>query len=319
MLPDMNQVVCSNLYLTVMTVAAEKFQKPLRKLRKSLKKLPKDLTPNQVHGIRTRARRIEAVFHAFGFDETRFGSALIRKIAAIRKKAGRVRDMDVLTDYAAGLSRERDGDCLVQLLEYLGARRLQQAEKLRRKVLRGRRKLRCALKRSVALSEKEFGAQNGRNPGGNEKQANAAAAALALSGELAAWPALDLHNLHAFRLKVKELRYVLQLAKNPDTPLLRSLSDAKDAIGKWHDLHELSAIAAEVLDHARGCAVRDEIESHARNEFAHALTVSNELRRKYFQGQQSGSECSASLPAILKQPAVFETTVSAGQKAPRGR
>ncbi len=302
-----------------MTVAAEKFQKPLRKLRKSLKKLPEVLTPDYVHRIRTRARRIEAVFHAFGFDETRFGLAMIGKIASIRKKAGRVRDMDVLTDYAAGLSRERDSDCLVQLLEYLGARRLQQAEKLRRKLLRGRRKLRRALKRSIALSGKGFGVRNGPNPRSDGKQANATAAALVLSGELAAWPALDLHNLHAFRLKAKELRYVLQLAKNPDTPLLRSLSDAKDAIGKWHDLHELSAIAAEVLDHAGGCAVRDEIESHARNEFAHALTVSNELRRKYFQGQQGGSECSASLPAILKQAAVFETTVSAGQKAPRGR
>ena len=310
-------MVCSNLYLTVMTVAAEKFQKPLRKMRKSLKKL--SLTPDRVHGIRTRARRIEAVFHAFGFDENRSGSALIGKIASIRKKAGRVRDMDVLTNYAAGLSRERDSDCLVQLLEHLGAQRLQQAEKLRRKILRGRRKLRRALKRYIALGGKEFGAQNGRNSRGNGKQTNAAAAALVLSEELAAWPALDLHNLHAFRLKVKELRYVLQLAQNPDTPLLRSLGDAKDAIGKWHDLHELSAIAAAVLDHAGRCAVRDQIESHAKNEFDHALAVSNELRRKYLQAQPARNESSASRIEILKQPAVLEAAASAGLKARRAR
>lgn len=312
-------MVCANLYLKVMTVAADKFQKPLRKLRKSLKKLPEDLSPDYVHGIRTRARRIEAVFHAFGFDETRSGSALIGKIASIRKKAGRVRDMDVLTDYAAGLSGERDSDCLVQLLEYLGARRSRKAGKLRRRLLGGRRKLRRALKRYIALSEKEFPTRDGRNSRGDGKQADATAAALVLSGELAAWPALDLHNLHAFRLKVKELRYVLQLATTPDTPLLRSLGDAKDAIGKWHDWSELSAITAEVLDHAGRCAVRDEIESHARDEFAHALAVANELRSKYFQGRPDGSESSAGRPAILKQPVVVETAASAGLKAPWGR
>lgn len=282
-------MVWSKLYLTVM-VAADKFQKPLRKLRKSLKKPPKTLTPDYVHGIRTRARRIEAVFHAFGFDETRSGSALIGKVAAIRKKAGRVRDMDVLTDYAAGLSRERDSDCLMQLLEYLGARRLRKAEKLRRGLLRGRRKLRRALKRPIALGEKKFGASSGRISGGDGIQPNAKAAALALSGELAAWPALDLHNLHAFRLKVKELRYVLQLAQNPDTPLLRRLGDAKDAIGKWHDWSELSAIAAKVLDHAGKCAVRDRIESLAKNELAQALAAANELRREYLQGKQPGGK-----------------------------
>jgi CHAD domain-containing protein len=300
-----------------MTVAAEKFQKPLRKMRKSLKKL--SLTPDRVHGIRTRARRIEAVFHALGFDATRSGSALIGKIASIRKKAGRVRDMDVLTDYAAGLSGEIDSDCLVQLLEYLGARRLQQAEKLRRRLLRGRRKLRRALKRYIALSGREFGAQNGRNFRDNGKHADASAGALALSEELAAWPALDEHNLHAFRLKVKELRYVLQLAQNPDTPLLRSLGDAKDAIGKWHDLHELSTIAAEVIDHAGRCAVRDQIELHAKNEFEHALAVSNELRRKYLQAQPVGGESNAGRPEILQQPAVLETAAPAGLKAGRAR
>lgn len=312
-------MVCSKLYLTVMTVAAEKFQKPLRKLRKSLKKLSEPLNPDRVHGIRTRARRIEAVFHAFGFDETRSGSALIGKIASIRKKAGRVRDMDVLTDYAAGLSGEQDSDCLVQLLEYLGARRLQQAEKLRRRLLRGRRKLRRALKRYIALGGKEFGAQNGRNSRGNRKHADATAAALALSEELAAWPALDLYNLHAFRLKVKELRYVLQLAQNPDTPLLCSLGEAKDAIGKWHDWSELSVIAAEVLDHAGRCAVRDQIELHAKNKFDHALAVSNELKRKYLQAQPRGSESSAGRLAILRQPAVLESAASAGLKARGGR
>ena len=41
--------------------------------------------------------------------------------------------------------------------------------------------------------------------------------------ELGEWPPLDASNIHAFRLKVKELRYILQLSADADSGLVEAL------------------------------------------------------------------------------------------------
>ncbi len=102
--------------------------------------------------------------------------------------------------------------------------------------------------------------------------------ALQLSNELASWPRLD-------RLKVKELRYVLQLAKNPDADFIESLGEVKDAIGEWHDWEEFSGIAGKVLDHGPGRNLIRLIRSTAKEKFDHALSITNRMRQKYLDQQ----------------------------------
>jgi hypothetical protein len=55
-------------------------------------------------------------------------------------------------------------------------------------------------------------------------------------------------------LKVKELRYVLQLSEDAQKQqLVNKLGAVKDAIGEWHDWEELIAIAANALSHGARC------------------------------------------------------------------
>jgi CHAD domain-containing protein len=86
-----------------MSLDPAKLQEPLRRLRKLLKNFPKQPSPEQVHNLRTRTRRVEAMLRALMLTSRRNGRRLFQELAPVRKKAGKVRDMDVLTGFSASL------------------------------------------------------------------------------------------------------------------------------------------------------------------------------------------------------------------------
>ena len=70
--------------------------------------------------------------------------------------------------------------------------------------------------------------------------AEVSASALTLLTRLAKPARLGKTNLHSYRLEVKELRNLLQLAEEYDRQeFVRQLGEVKDAIGEWHDWEEL--------------------------------------------------------------------------------
>src|SRR5438128_2546871 len=268
-----------------MSLRPAKLQKPLRKLRKMLNKIPRKPAPEQVHDLRTLMRRIEAMFRALMIESKRNQKRLLKALKPVRKKAGKVRDMDVLTGFASKLRPDGDEECLVELLEYLGAERYKQARKLHRVVQWNRKAIASRLKRSSEYIEKVLAHSQQHSEKETEWAIDAMSLALQLSNELASWPRLDAGNFHPFRLKVKELRYALQLAKNPDADLIESLGEVKDAIGEWHDWEELTGIAGKVLDHGPGRNLIRMIRSTAKEKFDHALSITNRMRQKYSDQQ----------------------------------
>jgi CHAD domain-containing protein len=113
-----------------MALDQDKLEKPFRKLRKALRGLPDELSPEDVHALRTRIRRIEAIMQALRLDGSPEGKRLLKSVASIRKRAGRVRDMDVLTSFASTLHSDSDSECHVRLIEHLGVQRFRAAQKL---------------------------------------------------------------------------------------------------------------------------------------------------------------------------------------------
>jgi CHAD domain-containing protein len=288
-----------------MSLDPAKLQKPLRKLRKMLKKLPPKPSPELVHDLRTRTRRIEAEFQALMLDSRPNEQRLLNELKPIRRKAGKVRDMDVLTGFASKLRADGDEQCLVELLEHLGFERYGQARKLHRIVRRDGRALASRLKRSSRYIGKVLdGAKQPQRE--NEWPVDAMSLALQLSGELAKWAPLDKSNLHPFRLKVKELRYILQLSDHPDAEFVESLGEVKDAIGEWHDWEELGGIAEKVLDHGAGCSVMKLIRSTARKKFDHALAIANRMRHQYLEqrGPERRTRSKRPQTVLPKEPVV---------------
>ncbi len=86
-----------------MALDLNRAEKPVRKLRKLLKKMSNPPTPEEVHDFRTNSRRVDATLKAFSLDSEPSSRRLLKRLARLRKRAGKVRDMDVLTDFASGL------------------------------------------------------------------------------------------------------------------------------------------------------------------------------------------------------------------------
>jgi CHAD domain-containing protein len=149
---------------------------------------------------------------------------LLQELAPVRRKAGKVRDMDVLTGFSASLRPDqREEQSLIELLEYLGAERYGQCRKLRSLVRQHKRPIRRRLKRLSRFIDRGLRRARRQN-NGSEWPIDAMAVALKLANELARWPALNAANLHSYRLKAKEVLYVLQLADDADQGLIKSLA-----------------------------------------------------------------------------------------------
>src|SRR5205807_5429297 len=99
------------------------------------------------------------------------------------------------------------------------------------------------------------------------------ARAIKLAVELNSPSRLTRNNLHAYRLKVKELRNILQLSDRVgDQEFLEKLTEVKDAIGEWHDWEELTAIASQLLDHGPSCKLMKQLKATSDSKYEKALS-----------------------------------------------
>src|SRR5437879_4240766 len=106
-----------------MSFDLERINKSARKITKFLRKNPKRPSSESIHKLRTNKRRLETTFTTLGLNSKKKVKQLLGDLAAVRKRAGKVRDMDVLTADALTVEHDGEQDCLVQLLEHLGAAR----------------------------------------------------------------------------------------------------------------------------------------------------------------------------------------------------
>jgi len=285
-----------------MALDKKKLEKPLLKLRKLLRKASKVPTPDEVHDVRTNTRRVEAAVEALQLGQRRKGRRLLRVTTPIRKRAGDVRDMDVLTGFSVTLSSNGDDPCLIKLLEHLGEKRARGARKLRKTITKHRSLANRLLKGYALFIERNFEKHNSRTR--TEWRVDATAVVLRIAGELRSWPRLSAKNLHAFRLKVKEMRYVLQFS-GQDSVLTEQLGEVKDQIGEWHDWTELHAIAKRVLSDTKNCAVISRIQETVKQKFENALRTAQRLRRNCFGPQ--GRRQKSRNKVILKEPVIKAT------------
>jgi len=137
-----------------MSFDIERIQKSTRRVRKFVRKNSKRPSSNAIHNLRTSTRSLETTLTTLRLNSKKTGKRLLRGLADLRKRAGKVRDMDVLAAHALTVNQAGEQDCLVQLLEYLGARRNKSTKKLRRVIARARPQLRRNLKRNSKRLEK---------------------------------------------------------------------------------------------------------------------------------------------------------------------
>lgn len=267
-------------------------ERPFRKLRKLLAGAAFAALPEEVHTLRTQARRLEAVISAATVEHSRQFRRLIESITALRKAAGRVRDMDVLIGDALSLAQDTDRSALVEFVEHLARVRLKRARKLSRLVERHRGKTRRRLKRCSRLIKDQV---QHTSPAGEN------AATESLVSELRLWPELAPSNLHHFRIRAKELRYILQLAPHPDHHSLEPLDKAKDTIGDWHDWTELLRFARKAFGKSAKTALLRRIDAIQRQKLDEAIASANQVRGNFLDPSSGGGP----RPTMFRKVASF--------------
>jgi CHAD domain-containing protein len=174
--------------------------------------------------------------------------ASLREIGRIRKRAGKIRDVDVLTADAISMRKVTgQQDHLIELVHDLGPKRHKQAKRLCSLVLRNGGVISKGVKRLSTRLRRRMSSSNSRDDSSGAEEA--LASVIHLLRDLKRPPTLGPHNLHPYRLKVKKLRDVIGLAQGPVLAgLVAALGEVKDAIGDWHDWEELLSIAAKGLE-----------------------------------------------------------------------
>ena len=89
-----------------MALDRDRLLKPAKKLRKLVKKFDDEPVPDKVHDLRTNTRRFEVIFEVLSMNGQGLDASVVKKLGRCRKSAGKVRDMDVLTDYASTIDRK---------------------------------------------------------------------------------------------------------------------------------------------------------------------------------------------------------------------
>jgi CHAD domain-containing protein len=128
---------------------------------------------------------METVMHAFSLDLKRVDSGLLKNVESIRKKSGKVRDVDVLTGLLASLPSSVDDQCRIQLLEHLVDRRGRLVRKLHCLIAKSGKGARRSLRRYSFRIDRDFGSSKNGSTDANRSRVNTAATALWLFATLA--------------------------------------------------------------------------------------------------------------------------------------
>jgi CHAD domain-containing protein len=283
-----------------MALDIERLRRSTRRLTKFAKRNPKRPSSDAVHKLRTSARHVQSALVALELDSRPGVTSLLRDLEKTRRLTGKVRDMDVLTADVLHVDWSGEQDCLVRLLEHLGAERSRRARKLRAAMAKRRSRFSKSLERGLERVERAA-----EDAGGSDSEAvrGAVARAIELSSKLSRPGRLTTKSLHAYRLKVKELRDVLRLSdRAADSKLVAKLDEVKAAIGEWHDWAELTDIAVEVLDHA-SCALLKRLKATRDAKYKHALSLTQTLIARHLR-PRAGSRKRSRARAPIAEPVI---------------
>jgi CHAD domain-containing protein len=221
-----------------MAISSQHAKRIFRKTERELDRLSSEKHSKAVHSFRTSARRLETLLEDLSPRRDRNQKKLLKMLNAIRRRAGKVRDLDVQLEALRSLKVPQEPRRKTHLMQSLIELRLKREAKLR-KLLR-KQHIREIHKRFNQAC-KAFETDGARDP--------LAVARQILASAITAGSSMDAEKLHRCRIAVKRARYAAELAeKSPAaTQFIADLKRMQDALGNWHDWQLLTETATQRL------------------------------------------------------------------------
>jgi CHAD domain-containing protein len=238
----------------------------VQKLDRQLTKLAANPAPNSVHRFRTSARRLEALFTELVANPGRNDKKLLKLLARLRKKAGRVRDLDVQISLLGSLKMPEGARHKSQLLQALMEERVQREKKIAEAFDKPTtRELRKRLKRAgfgLDFREGDVWDHAQRMLSKLERQPE---------------PLTD-EVLHQYRIVGKRARYLAEVAGPQAERQVEQLKRLQDALGEWHDWLKLTQRAENLFSGVPGSPLVAALRNLTQAKFRHGVTALVETR-----------------------------------------
>jgi CHAD domain-containing protein len=254
-----------------MPIAPKQSRVVFQKLEQDLVKLSSKSQAKSVHRFRTGTRRLQILLDDLSPKLGRSDKKLLKSLGEVRKRAGKVRDLDVQLAALRSLKVPREPRRKTQLVNHLIGRRTQQEKKLRKEASKDTvREIRKRLKRA----SKDFDPEASRDP-------------LAVARGMLA--AIDRTNapvtealLHRYRILTKRARYAAEFAAESTEreQFIAGLKRIQDALGDWHDWLTLTQSASENLGEMRDSSLVAELHNVTGAKFRNAVAVLLQTRAK---------------------------------------
>ena len=273
-----------------MSIAPERCRLVFQKLERDLDRLAAQPEAKKVHRFRTGVRRLQTLLEDLCSARDRNQKRLLKLLTRIRKKAGKVRDLDVQLAALGSLKfpqePRRKTQLMQQLIELRGQREKKLSEALSGEAVR-------EIHKRLKRARKDFHPEVNRDP------LSVARHILEPIRKADGMPTEEL--VHQYRLLAKRARYTAEFAsKSPQSAqLIAQIERVQDALGDWHDwltltqtaakrlgdVHESSLVAA--LHNVTGAKFRNAVTSLSPSQVAFPAARALETGQKGTRKRQS--------------------------------
>lgn len=251
-----------------MSPEAKRSRAIFRKLEQDIVKLSWKPQAQNVHRFRTGTRRLQILLAELSPHLDRKQKKLLKLLGRIRKRAGKVRDLDVQLTALRSLKVAREARRKTQLINHLIELRRKQEKKLRRAVEPDTvREIRKRLERA----RREFKTESSRDP---------LTVARNILKRIDATAPITEPLLHRYRILGKRARYAAEFAGHSAEAqrFIAQLKRIQDALGDWHDWLTLTQTAGQHLGDIPGSALMAELRNVTGAKFRYAVNVLVQVR-----------------------------------------
>jgi CHAD domain-containing protein len=268
----------------VFSTAAQVGSRMFARLSRYLPRVSKHADVQSIHRFRTNSRRVEALVAEL-VPESASKRKLLKQLSKLRKKAGKLRDLDVQQAFLKELKMPDRQNHRAELIEQLREEHELRVGKIGHSFDSGSlKKLGKRLRRAKA--EVKF---TGVDP-------------LELALKRLPKPqgaALNEQQLHAWRVAAKRARYLAELAGDSSEAkeFIAQLKRVQDEIGQWHDVLKLEQRAEKRFGGVHNSALVSALQNirgarfrRATNALFAALSAIEDLRQKTPPAKPSKSQ-----------------------------
>jgi len=242
-----------------------------QRLDREIAKLGKKSAPDRVHKFRTSSRRVEALLSEVPPELHRNDEKLLKLLTRVRKKAGRVRDLDVQIQALRALKFPEANGHKSQLMDALMNERRNRERKLAKAF---DAELVGELRKRLKHAECELKVSAKTDP---------LALTLRKLSELNRGAPVTEKLLHQYRIIGKRARYIAELAG--DDPEAKStverLKHMQDVIGDWHDWLKLTQRAEELIGNVRSSALVAMLRNVTQAKFRRSEELVSSIRSEF--------------------------------------